>query len=142
MAFVRLDDLESSVEVVVVPAVLNEFRDVLKLDAIVLVVGRVDQKGEGETKIIAQAITALAVDPSAEEDRLLLRIPAHRLDAERLPQLRRLLVDHQGDAPVVMLMETDDGPLRYRFGDGYRVDPRDRSLQASLKTLFGESCLA
>ncbi len=142
MAFVRLDDLESSVEVVVVPAVLNEFRDVLKPDAIVLVVGRVDQKGEGETKIIAQAITALAVDPSAEEDRLLLRIPAHRLDAERLPQLRRLLVDHQGDAPVVMLMETDDGPLRYRFGDGYRVDPRDRSLQASLKTLFGESCLA
>jgi len=41
-----------------------------------------------------------------------------------------------------MVMETDQGAFRYRFGDRYRVNPGDGSLQASLKTLFGEECVS
>jgi len=141
MLFLRLDDLEGSVEVVVVPDVYTEARDLLREDGLVLIGGRVDQKGEGETKMVARTVTPFQADPDLEEDRLTLRIHYSRLDGNRLPQLRQLLVDHSGDAPVVMVMETDQGPLRYRFGDAYRVNPRDGSLQASLKTMFGEGCL-
>jgi DNA polymerase-3 subunit alpha len=141
MMFVRLDDLEGSVEVVVVPAVLAEARDLLVADAIVLMTGRIDQKGEGETKLVARTIEPFAVDPDREEHRLTLRVHASRLEREHLPRLRQLLVDHGGEAPVVMVMETDQGAFRYRFGDQYRVNPRDGSLQASLKTLFGEECV-
>ena len=141
MMFVRLDDLEGSVEVVVVPAVLNEAREQLVADAIVVIQGRIDQKGEGETKIVARTIDRFAVDPDREEHRLTLRVHASRLEPGQLPQLRQLLVDHVGEAPVVMVMETDDGAYRYRFGDRYRVNPRDNSLQASLKTLLGAECV-
>ena len=141
MMFVRLDDLEGSVEVVVVPAVLAEARDLLVADAIVLITGRIDQKGEGETKLVARTIESFAVDPDREEHRLTLRVHASRLEPDQLPQLRQLLVDHGGEAPVVMVMETDQGAFRYRFGDRYRVNPGDGSLQASLKTLFGEECV-
>jgi DNA polymerase III subunit alpha len=141
MMFVRLDDLEGSVEVVVVPAVLNEAREQLVPDAIVLIQGRIDQKGEGETKIVARTIERFAVDPDREEHRLTLRVHASRLEPDQLPRLRQLLVDHGGEAPVVMVMETDDGAYRYRFGDRYRVNPRDNSLQASLKTLLGAECV-
>jgi DNA polymerase-3 subunit alpha len=140
MLFVRLDDLEGSVEVVVVPDVYSEAREMLREDAIVLIGGRVDQKGEGETKLVARTVKAFEFDRDAEEERLTLRVPADEL-GDALPRLRQLLADHRGDAPVVMLMETEECVYRYRFGERFRVNPRDGSLQASLKTLFGERCL-
>lgn len=142
MLFARLDDLEGSVEVVVVPAVYTEARDLLVPDALVLITGRVDQKGEGETKIVAQGVKPFEPDPGGEEDRLLLRVDAGRVAADHLDMLRQLLMDHRGEAPVILEMATDEGPVRLRFGEGYRVDARDRSLMASLKSLFGERCIA
>jgi len=141
MMFVRLDDLEGSVEVVVVPAVLSEARELLVADGLVLIAGRVDQKGEGETKVVAQSVRAFAPESGGEEDRLVLRVDAARVAGDHLELLKQLLSDHRGDAPVILEMATNDGPVRLRFGDGYRVDARDRSLMASLKSLFGERCV-
>jgi DNA polymerase III subunit alpha len=141
MMFARLDDLEGAVEVVVVPAVLTEARELLQLDALVLVTGRVDQKGEGETKIVAQAVRPFQPTAGGEEERLVLRVESSRLEPH-LADLRRLIVDHRGPAPVVLEMECHDGRRRVRLGEEYRVDPRDSSLVASLKTLFGERCLS
>jgi DNA polymerase-3 subunit alpha len=138
MAFVRLDDLTGSCEVVVVPAVLAEAREALAADRIVIVSGRVDHKGEGETKIVAQEVRAFTPDPGAEDDRLHLRVDAARLTRDHLSRLERLLAEHRGGAHVLFEMRTADGQVRLRFGDDYRVDPRDGTLIASLKGMFGE----
>jgi DNA polymerase-3 subunit alpha len=142
MMFVRLDDLEGSVEVVVVPAVLAEARELLVSDAMVLMSGRVDQKGEGETKLVAQAIRAFEPEDGGEEERLRVRVPLARLSATPFDELRRLLSDHRGHVPVVVEVETEAGARRYRLGEQFCVDPRDNGLVAELKTLFGERCLA
>ena len=62
--------------------------------------------------------------------------------ADHLGELKRLIADHRGDVPVVLLMRTAEGPVRLRFGEEFRVDARDRGLVASLKSLFGERCVA
>jgi DNA polymerase-3 subunit alpha len=142
MMFLRLDDLAGSVEVVVVAAIYAETRDLLREDALLLVTGRVDQKGEGETKVVAQEIRPFVPEPGAEQDRLIVRIDAARFAQSHLTELRRLLVDHHGEAPVIVEMKTTDGPVRLRFGEEYRVDPADSNLVASLKTLFGAGCVA
>jgi DNA polymerase-3 subunit alpha len=142
MMFARLDDLEGSVEVVVVPAVLAEARELLAVDVMVVIAGRVDQKGEGETKLVAQSVSAFVPEEGGEEERLRVRVPLARLSATPLGELRRLLADHSGDVPVVVEVETGAGPRRYRLGEQFRVDPRDNGLVAELKTLFGERCLA
>ena len=142
MMFVRLDDLEGSVEVVVVAQLYAEVRELLREDALLLIVGRVDQKGEGETKVVAREVRPFEPDPGAEEDRLLVRIDATRFGQSHLGELKRLLVDHHGDAPVIVEMRTTDGPVRLRFGEEFRVDPGDSNLVASLKTLFGASAVA
>jgi DNA polymerase III subunit alpha len=142
MGFLRLDDLEGSAEVVVVPAVWEETRELIAPDAILLVAGRVDQKSEGETKLVAQRITAFVPDPDVEADRLVLRVDAPRVAAAQLGELKRLLADHRGESAVVLLMRTSEGPVRLRLGDQFRVNSRDGSLVASLKSLFGERCLA
>lgn len=142
MLFVRVDDLEGQVEVVVVPAVLAEAREYLALDALVLITGRVDQKGEGETKLVAQSVQPFTPEEGAEEDRLLLRVELDRLAATPLDELRRVLRDHSGGVPVVLDVLTAEGARRLRFGADYGVDLRATGLKAELKTLFGERCLA
>lgn len=142
MMFITLSDRIGSVEVVVVPAVLTEFRELIEPDSILTITGRVDQKGEGETKLVAQKMAGLHVDPSAEEERLRLNIDAASASADHLDQLRRLITDHRGDAPVVLDVVTPEGPRRLVLGDDYTVDPRATSLKASLKSLFGERCIA
>jgi DNA polymerase-3 subunit alpha len=117
-------------------------KELLREDALILVSGRVDQKGEGETKIVAAEVRPFVPEPGAEEDRLLVRIDAARFAQSHLGELKRLLVDHQGDAPVIVEMRTTDGPVRLRFGEEFRVDPGNSNLVASLKTLFGASCVA
>jgi DNA polymerase-3 subunit alpha len=141
MMFVRLDDLEGSVEVVVVPAVLADARDLLVPDAMVLISGRVDQKGEGETKLVAQAVRAFSPEEDGEQERLVVKVDLERLAATPLGELRRLLVDHQGDAAVVVDVRTGEGRRRLFLGEEFKVNPRDNSLVAELKTLFGERCL-
>src|SRR6059058_1278727 len=53
MVFMRLDDLAGSMEVVVFNSVYGASRDLLELDTVLVVKGRVDHKQEGETKLIA-----------------------------------------------------------------------------------------
>jgi DNA polymerase III subunit alpha len=142
MMFVRLDDLEGSLEVVVVPAVLQEARDLLVPDAMVIISGRVDQKGEGETKLVAQAIRAFEPEEDGEEERLIVRVDVARLASTPFSDIRRLLADHAGSAPVVLDVSMPDGRRRLRLGEQYRVDPRANGLVAELKTLFGERCMA
>ena len=108
----------------------------------VLITGRVDQKGEGETKLVAQVVKPFVPEEGAEEERLVVRVPMARLAATELGEFRRLLVDHAGSAPVVVDVETGAGRRRLRLGEEFKVDPRANGLVAELKTLFGERCLA
>ena len=83
MMFVRLDDLEGSVEVVVVPGrAAPRPASCWCADAMVLISGRVDQKGEGETKLVAQTIRAFTPEEGGEEERLLVRVDVARLAAD------------------------------------------------------------
>jgi DNA polymerase-3 subunit alpha len=140
MMFIRLEDLTGGVEIVVVPNVYEENKELLAKDSIVMISGRVDHKGEGETKVVAQSVTSFDVDPDAEEDRFLLRIAPDSVHQADLDRFRQLLSDHRGDVPVVV--EIGNGNReRLRLGEDFRIDPRANGLVASLKTLFGESSL-
>ncbi len=142
MAFVRLDDLEGSIEIVVVPQVLAAAREVITEDSLVLVTGRIDQKGEGETKLVAQAVEPFVPDPADEEDRLLLEVDASRFAQADMGLLKKLFSDHPGEACVIVSLRTPEGETRIRLGSEYQVDPADRGLLASLKSMFGERAVA
>jgi hypothetical protein len=68
MAVATLEDLQGSVDVVVFPKVLEETAATWQEDAILLVAGRVDHKGE-ETVVLADSVwtweTAVALGPEA-----------------------------------------------------------------------------
>jgi len=147
MMFLRLDDLQSGVEVVVVANVYAEHRELLREDAMVIIEGRVDQKSESETKIVARTVIPFVPEPGGEEDRVILdeqgfvRVDADRFLHHHLDDLRRLIGDHRGEARMIVEMRTTDGPLRLKFGEEFRVDAEDRTLVASLKSMFGATAV-
>ena len=89
----------------------------------VLINGRVDQKGEGETKLVAQGIRAFTPEEGGEDERLLVKVNMARLAATPLDELRRLLSDHKGPAQVVMDVQTDAGRRAPAPGRGVHGGP-------------------
>ncbi|MGZ4481905.1 MAG: DNA polymerase III subunit alpha, partial [Gaiellales bacterium] len=138
MVFAELDDSTGSVEVVVFANTLATCAATLVADAVVLVKGRVDHKAEGEVKLVAFEVTPFeaAVDFGVVK----LRIDARRAPAAVIAELKSLIGEYPGDAPVVLELDTSDGQKMLRFGPSFRVRP-DGDFFAEAKALLGDAAL-
>ncbi len=134
MYFFSLEDLQGSVEVVCFPRTVAEYGGFIREDAIVMITGRVDHRGD-EVKFIGQKVS----EPELSEDKAVrLRIPASRLSRNMVDRLRVALLNHPGSAPVFLHMVADDGERVLKLGDDHRVEPRS-ALFAELRELLGPS---
>ena len=154
MMFATLDDLESSVEILVFGNALAASEGAVDVDKVVLVRGRVDHKEGGKTCVVVQEAESFA--PSAEEVAsartqaarrveaarpLRLRVDAARLPATVIDELKHVLENFPGEAEVVLELQTADGPRKLRLGPGYRVAP-SAGLRAELDAVLGSAALA
>jgi DNA polymerase-3 subunit alpha len=139
MVFARLDDLTGSAEVVVFNSVYAASRDLLEVDRILVVKGRVDHKQEGETKLIAIDVSEFEVTRAAEEVRL--KVDARRAPAGIVRDLSHVVKDFPGEAKVVLAVETSDGMKTLELGPGYRVAPVP-DFYAEVKALLGEAAVS
>ena len=153
MMFATLDDLETSLEMIVFGKPLLACEEALAPDSIVLVRGRVDHKDREKTCLIvqqadrfeptpeevAEAQEREAVPPSAPEV-LRLRLDASALPASVLGELRELLTGFPGESEVVIELCTSIGERRLKLGTRFRVE-RNASLHAELDLLLGAAIL-
>ncbi|HUB72625.1 MAG TPA: DNA polymerase III subunit alpha [Solirubrobacteraceae bacterium] len=139
MMFATLDDLAGSVEMLVFGKALAEFEQALVVDEVVLVKGRVDHKEAGKTCLVVQSVERFAPTPEELEqarsraraaDReaaalaqpVKLRVPASRLCASAIDELKAVLEERPGPAEVYVDIDASDGSTRrVRLGEGYRV---------------------
>ena len=121
MVFLRLDDVTGSAEVVVFNSVYAASRHLCVTDQILVIKGRVDHKQEGETKLLAQELTPFDLVPEKREVRL--RVDASKAPAGIVRELKSLLQDFPGDAPVFVDMDTRMGRKSLEFGPKFRVAP-------------------
>ena len=138
MVFLRLDDVVGSAEVVVFNSVYAASRELLVPDAVLVVKARVDHK-EGESKLIALEVTAFEATPERREVRL--KLDARQARAGIIRELAAVVRDFPGEAPVVVDLETSDGPRTLQFGSDYRVKP-EPDFFAEVKALLGEAAVA
>lgn len=138
MAFVTLEGLEGSVEIVCFPAVFQENKDLLVEDKVIKVKGRVDHKDEAETKFIPLQMEAFTVRTGREP--VALTVDGDNVPSTVLDDLKRILTRFPGQCSVDMYVRIGDGVRRLRFGDGFRVDPQ-ATLFAELKELLGDDCV-
>ncbi len=138
MAFVTIEGMEGSVEIVCFPAIYQENKEILVEDKVVKIKGRVDHKDETETKFIPLAIEAFT--PKTGLEPLALSVDGDRFPSTVIEDLKHILTRFPGQCSVDMYVQVGADARRLRFGDGYRVDPQ-ASLFAELKELLGEGCV-
>ena len=138
MVFLRLDDLSSSVEIVVFNSVLASARELLEADRVLVAKGRVDHK-EGETKMVALELAPF--EATAERTEVRLRVDARRAPAGLIRELADVTRRYPGDAAVVVALETSQGRQTVAFGPEFRVRPAP-DFYAEVKALLGEAAIA
>jgi len=138
MAFVQLEDVTGSVEVVVFNSTYAHARELLVSDAILIVKGRVDHKQQGETKLVALEVTPFEAVPERREVRL--KVDARSAPAGVIRELAGVVREFPGEAPVYVDLVTSVGQKLLELGPEYRVDPKP-DFFASVKTLLGEAAL-
>jgi DNA polymerase-3 subunit alpha len=138
MVFVRLDDLTGSAEVVVFNSVYVDAREMVEMDRILVVKGRVDHKQEGETKLIAIEVTPFEETPERTEVRL--RVDARRAPAGLVRELAELVREFPGPIPVIVALETSEGEKTLTLGTQFCVNPVP-DFFAEAKALLGEAAV-
>ncbi len=133
MAFLTLEDLTGSVEVIVFPKTYEQSHLALKRDAVVVVRGRLDVADQ-QVKLLAESVTPLGDAPSAGHPRsdgettLHVLLDADRHGEEGLQRLRELLGRHRGDRPVMLTVRADGREVRMQ-APGLRVTSGEDVVQ-------------
>jgi DNA polymerase-3 subunit alpha len=138
MVFLTLDDPTGSAEVVVFNSAYQAARELCATDRILVVKGRVDHKQQGETKVIAQEVTAFEAVPERREVRFAL--DAREAQAGVIRELARLVKEFPGESPVYLSLDTSEGPKTYALGPEFRVRP-DPDFLAEAQALLGGAAL-
>ena len=139
MVFAGLEDVTGSCEVVAFNSVYQQARDLLLLDRVLIVRGRIDHKQQGETKLVALEVTAFEATPERKEVRL--KVDARIAPAGMIRELASLVKDFPGEAPVYVDLVTSMGSKLLELGPDYRVKPVP-DFFAEVKALLGEAAVA
>ena len=138
MAFVQLEDVTGTIEVVVFNSTYAAARELLVEDALLVVKGRVDHKQQGETKLVALEVSRFEATPERREVRL--KVDARSAPAGTIRELAGLVRDFPGEAPVYVDLVTSLGPKLLELGPDYRVDPQP-DFFASVRHLLGAAAV-
>ena len=151
MAFATLDDVEGQVEMLVMGKAYEESHEYLAADAILIVRGRLDHKGRGDTKLVAQELELFqptedeVAKARAARERdsgpLRLHLDASEFGISVIEELKAVLGNFPGDSEVILVMKTRQGIRELQFGREYRVR-RSAGLDAELDALLGGAARA
>ncbi len=132
MVFFTLEDLEGSIEVLCYPRTTAEVGQLIQVDTILIVEGRLNNSGD-DVKLIARSLRELEV---RHDSSLRLEVPAKRMSAETVDRLKGILVNHPGTAPVMLHLVNGASHKVLKLADEFRVELRS-ALYAELRELLG-----
>ena len=119
MAFIELEDLFGTMEVIIFPTVLEKYNELLVEENIVLISGRISMKEEEEPKIICSEVKPLIKNNTSmpKQPKLYLKINGDE-SPEFISSLQSLLKYFGGDTPVWLYKCSDKKyvPLGQEYG--------------------------
>ncbi|MCG9968864.1 DNA polymerase III subunit alpha [Pelotomaculum terephthalicicum JT] len=130
MAFLTLEDLTGTVEVLVFPRPYNSNKLIIKVDEAVLVKGKVSGNGE-EVKVICEEISTVDSHLAGE-----VHIIIDGASSSLLDQVQMILSNYQGKSPVFFHLEREKKV--YKAGEEYWVD-LSKPVVNKLVDLLGQS---
>jgi DNA polymerase III subunit alpha len=139
MLLLGLEDVTgAAVEVIVFPKVHEQFAEMLRPDAVLLVKGRVDRDARDDSvKIVAMEI----VEPRlGEEPPLVINLQVDSCTTKTVDTLKDVLASHPGTTQVFLHLARGARTTVLRLGSEFWVDANN-GLHAELKALLGPRAL-
>ncbi len=131
MAFIRVEDLTGSVEVVIFSDLYKERRDEISSDKALIITGRLD-KEEDEIKLVATDLAPIEEAGKLKKIRARethILIPFQELDSTKLGELKDILKTSPGASQVFLhLLYPDDGEVIIGVSEGLKVSPSEELL--------------
>jgi DNA polymerase-3 subunit alpha len=106
MAFTVLEDMSSSVEVIVFPETFARCSQFLGKDEPLIVLGTI-QQGERGAKVIAEDIYPLGKAMEQFTEQAAIRLPADRISRNQLVELKELIYQFHGATPIKLTLHFD-----------------------------------
>ena len=115
MAFTSVEDLTGTMEVIVFPKVLDQYRDALHENAVVVIDGKLSVREDEASKLLAESIIPIETYNPARPDRgrpdplknaakkVFIRLPSR--DSREYAKVVNLLEIFDGDIPVILYLE-------------------------------------
>lgn len=132
MAFVKVEDLFSVIEVVVFPKTYEKCKSLIEEDGIVLVKGRVSIKEDEKPKLLCESLDPLLL---LDGEKLYVQIEEDSMLREELLRLKQVLLEHKGNVPVYLFTKKER--KKYRLDREFWVE-NSSELMSELRNRFGE----
>jgi DNA polymerase-3 subunit alpha len=130
MAFLTLEDLTGTIEVIVFPKTLEKVKALCVTDSLVIIKGRLSLKEDEQPKLICESIEPLE---KIDNSKVYLRVEDTIAAKELNKKIKEILIpDYMGDTPIYIF--ENKGKQKFRV-------PRDRwvSLNSDIITLLRET---
>jgi DNA polymerase-3 subunit alpha len=135
MAFMTIEDMKGTCEVIVFSDVYRQKRQLLIEDTPILVEGMID-KGEETVKLIAREIYPLTEIKIREKKQVYIDLEDRDLPAEQLEKLKKIILVHKGETGVVLrLYDQAHGFLTLSLPKELGVEPTTDFID-EVETLF------
>lgn len=132
MAFLKLEDLTGTIEVIVFPKALDRLRHIIKEDTLVKLKGRVSIKEDELPKVICENIEGLE---KVNGNKLYIRVKDRVAIREANNDIKKIIGDCVGNIPIYLF----DAEKRqnYRLSKDKWINEDDEVIE-NLKSHFGE----
>ena len=107
MAFLTIEDLKGSVDVIVFSDLYEKVFDTVRLDEPLWIVGIVELS-QDNAKIVATRIELLSEAQKKQTSRVRIVLESTELDGERLEELKFILGRYRGNCPVLLQLKVSD----------------------------------
>ena len=125
MAIVSLEDLTGTVQVLIFPRTFQKFSNLIKVDSMVYVTGKLNLREE-EPKLFAEEVIALEDVKAKFTKAILIKLSTPGLNKPLLESLKSILTRHRGNIPVLLNFQEPTGKrVSISAGRNYAVAPDD-----------------
>ena len=137
MAFVSLEDLTGSIELVCFPTIYAKYADYLKEGRTVIVKGELDTKEESSKLLLSEV--SLLKDWERDKDKkfMTFSLDYSQISKEQLDKFSELLKRNRGDCAGIIEYSGPELQARLEMGEEYRFSPTPDFL-AEVSRIFGE----
>jgi DNA polymerase-3 subunit alpha len=141
MAILSMEDLDGFLEVVVFPRVYSACLELMKLNAIIFVKGKVNLRDK-EPQVTAEEIIPLSEVRKRYTNSILINLFTTGLEEDTLKTLKNILSYHPGKVPVYLdFLGPNNHRVQLRAAASYRAEPSEK-LVTEIERALGEGVVS